>query len=705
MLRIVIALTSLLLVWTSLSGQDNKIYGRVTDQNNAPLPAAHIVIAGTTLGTLSQDDGTFSINSLPPGNYTVNVGYSGYGTINAEVQIPSDAPMTFQLQPVVYDINQVVVTGTRSPKALKDSPVLTQVISASTMAKTDLSDIIQALEVSVPGIEFSHGAYGSNITMMGLPGNYVLFLRDGNRLAGENNANIDYNRLTLINTDRIEIVRGASSVLYGSNAMAGVINLISPPPLKPASIDVFSRQTAHNSNTTDTAMALSNKKMAARSTYKYNHTDGYDLNNDRSDGRTMEKTTTHQLSQLLSWKPSHAFKLEANGAIYRNHVDASLPMRNNKMNDNVEMAIKARYHIHPKSSLEAVWHEDNYRIYEKEDRERNLQYDNHFRNGKLLGNLQISDHSVLSWGTEFLYEGLLAPRNKIDQRMDNYDWVAYLHEALKVTDRLTLTGGLRFNYHSDYGQHTTWQTSAMLKTGKVTFRGNLGTGYKAPTLKERHMEYQAPTAFPIFVYGNPDLMPETSLYTGLSAEFSFSGWNFSLHAYQNAVKDMIVEVMEPYNSQENPAMIYYYQNIKDVNIRGIDLLVHWQPLNHLLVNGGYGYNYAEDQKQDRQLTGSRQHSGRLNLHYSLNSPFAPSINFQGNYFGKMSRSIYDPFTGDESITYLNDYSLWKVHIGLKPLEQVTLQTGIDNLFDYTDTKTFATFSPGRTVFVSVRISI
>src|SRR5690606_33777609 len=170
-----------------------------------------------------------------------------------------------------------------------------------------------------------------------------------------------------------------------------------------------------------------------------------------------------------------------------------------------------------------------------------------------------------------------------------------------------------------YGQHTTWQASAMLTTGKVTFRGNLGSGYKAPSLKERHMEYQAPTAFPIFVYGNPDLMPETSLYTGLSAEFSFSGLTFSLHAYQNAVKDMIVEVMEPYNSQENPAMIYYYQNIKDVNIRGIDLLVLWQPLKNLRVNGGYGYNYAEDQKQDRQLTGSRQHRGRLNLHYNLSA--------------------------------------------------------------------------------------
>src|SRR5690554_7870507 len=84
----------------------------------------------------------------------------------------------------------------------------------------------------------------------------------------------------------------------------------------------------------------------------------------------------------------------------------------------------------------------------------------------------------------------------------------------------SLSGGLRLNYNSDYGYHGTWQTAARVSWGDFSFRGNVGTGYKSPTLKDRHMEYQAPTSFPIYVFGNPDLIPETSLFTGLSAEYN-----------------------------------------------------------------------------------------------------------------------------------------------------------------------------------------
>ena len=78
---------------------------------------------------------------------------------------------------------------------------------------------------------------------------------------------------------------------------------------------------------------------------------------------------------------------------------------------------------------------------------------------------------------------------------------------------------------------------------------------------------------------------------------------------------------------------------------------------------------------------------------------------QANYYGKMSRSIYDQFSGEETISQLDDYSIWKVLGSLNPLEQLTIQLGVDNIFNFTDKETFASFSPGRTVFVSVRLAI
>lgn len=699
-------LLALLLGCVNLFAADTySISGVITDAESNPLPGAHVFVNGTSRGAASSSDGTFIIRNLPPGNYTLNISYSGYGTEHNKIELPLSAPLTIVLKPVIYNINQIVITGTKNPKPLKESPVLTQLISSSKLAASGNMEIMSALENSVPGIEFSHGAYGSNVSMMGLSGNYVLFLKDGNRLAGENNGNIDYHRLSLINADRIEIVRGASSVLYGSNAMAGVVNIITEPQIEDFSFDLLSRQTAFNTNLTEISAGIKNGELTSRTSYKYDHTDGYDLNDKPSDGRTMEKTTTHKWSQLFRWTPSHSFEMEASGSAYKNHVDASLPLRNNKLNDNLDMVIKAKYHINRNSTLEAVWHQDNYRIFEKDGHNTELQYDNIFQNARLAGNIKIGDHSRLTAGAEYLNEGLTAPRNKINERIYNDDWIGYLQQEAKITKWMTLTAGLRMNYNSDYGNHATWQSSAMIKKEYLSIRANLGTGYRAPTLKERNMEYQAPTSFPIFVFGNPELQPETSIYAGLSTEFSFDKLNFSFNIYQNSVDEMILEVMEPYNPAESPAMIYYYQNIEEVKIRGLDFLFLWKPLPALIASGGYGLIHAEDQKKDRQLTGSRKHSGNINLNYKFDARFSPALNMQANYYGKMSRSIYDQFSGEETISQLDDYSIWKVLGSLNPLEQLTIQLGVDNIFNFTDKETFASFSPGRTVFVSVRLAI
>lgn len=224
-------LTSLLLALLcpiiSFANEVYSIKGLVTDNENRPMPGAHILVSGTSLGVASAPDGSFLIDNLPSGTYTLNTSFAGYNTEYITIQVPSEEPVLINLRPAVYNINQIVVTGTRNPKPLKDSPVLTQVLTTGSLEAADMPEVATALENTLPGIEFSYGAYGSNINMFGLSGNYVLFLRDGNRLAGENNGNIDYGRLTLLGTDRIEIVRGASSVLYGSNAMAGVVNIIS----------------------------------------------------------------------------------------------------------------------------------------------------------------------------------------------------------------------------------------------------------------------------------------------------------------------------------------------------------------------------------------------------------------------------------------------------------------------------------------------
>ena len=122
----------------------------------------------------------------------------------------------------VLNIEQVVVTATRTPKALKDVPVVTQVIGLKDIQRSDATNIQDLLINELPGLEFSYAmSQETSLNMNGVNGSAMLFLVDGERLAGETMDNIDYTRLNLDNIGRVEIVKGAASALYGANAVGG----------------------------------------------------------------------------------------------------------------------------------------------------------------------------------------------------------------------------------------------------------------------------------------------------------------------------------------------------------------------------------------------------------------------------------------------------------------------------------------------------
>ena len=131
---------------------------------------------------------------------------------------------TLQNDPI--NLKEVIVTATRAQKNLKNVPITVQVVTAEDIRKSQATNFQSFLETEFAGINFTYDGGMPNINMMGFGGKYVLFLIDGERMAGETFDNIDYNRINLEDIERIEIIKGASSSLYGSNALGGVINII-----------------------------------------------------------------------------------------------------------------------------------------------------------------------------------------------------------------------------------------------------------------------------------------------------------------------------------------------------------------------------------------------------------------------------------------------------------------------------------------------
>ncbi|WP_297449371.1 TonB-dependent receptor [uncultured Alistipes sp.] len=201
-------------------------------------------------------------------------------------------------------MDEVVVTATRTPLPLKRTPVITRVISARDIQRSGAVTLQQALERELAGVEFHQAGYGTSLSFQGLDSRYVLFLLDGERLAGETYGNIDFSRIPLSSVARIEVVRGASSVLYGSNAMGAVINIITREPRKKIEVGASIRYgTPYQRNRGD---SLAGKATASDSRTYRNRLDLPNLNADLSLGVNLGKFRSRT---AVACRMSDAFRL------------------------------------------------------------------------------------------------------------------------------------------------------------------------------------------------------------------------------------------------------------------------------------------------------------------------------------------------------------------------------------------------------------
>ena len=192
-------------------------------------------------------------------------------------------------------LNEIIVTATRAQKNLKNVPITVQVVTAEDIRKSQATDFQSFLETEFAGINFTYDGGMPNINMMGFGGKYVLFLMDGERMAGETFDNIDYNRIDLDNIERIEIIKGASSSLYGSNALGGVINIITKNAKKPFEGSASYQYESIKSHKANVGVGSKQKWGSIRLTSFYNFREPYVLED--SEPLTVYKNGTAVTSE------------------------------------------------------------------------------------------------------------------------------------------------------------------------------------------------------------------------------------------------------------------------------------------------------------------------------------------------------------------------------------------------------------------------
>lgn len=236
--------------------------GKVTDANTGlPLPGASIYISDLKAGTASDTVGTYSLKNLPAGSYIIEAGYVGYKTAVKSIMLAQDAVADFKLDVSITEENEVVVTGSSKATSVRRNPIPIVTVNKQYLQQNLSTNIIDAIS-RVPGINaVTTGPNVSKPFIRGLGFNRILTLYDGVRQEGqqwgdEHGIEVDQNTV-----ERVEVVKGPASLIYGSDAVAGVVNLLPPNPPAEGKIagNVSTEYQTNNGLTASSAMLSGNK--------------------------------------------------------------------------------------------------------------------------------------------------------------------------------------------------------------------------------------------------------------------------------------------------------------------------------------------------------------------------------------------------------------------------------------------------------------
>ena len=240
---------SLLLFPGLVISQTARLQGKILHENN-PLPYAHVEVKGTAWGAISADDGSFVIENMAKGQYELQVSALGYQAFSRSIEVQEAALDlgSIEMQEDVLGLQEVVVTGAMKETFIKDSPVKIDVITHQFLlrnsAPTNLTESIKMIngvqETVACGVCFTN-----SFSINGLPGAYTAVLIDGTPLYGNLSAVYGLNGIPSTFIERIEVIKGPNSTLYGSEAVAGVINVITKDPARQPKFGLSTMLTTH----------------------------------------------------------------------------------------------------------------------------------------------------------------------------------------------------------------------------------------------------------------------------------------------------------------------------------------------------------------------------------------------------------------------------------------------------------------------------
>ncbi|OOE81694.1 hypothetical protein BZG72_10365 [Salinivibrio sp. PR6] len=551
----------------------------------------------------------------------------------------------------------VVVTASRF--AQSDASVLQSatILTRQDIARLQARSLVDVLR-TVPSIEIAQsGGRGqiASIFMRGTESDHSLVLIDGMRMASSIKGSVDFNQIPVNSIERIEIIRGARATLYGSSAIGGVINIITKSNKERANVSATVGSLDHHAVSGAWATKLGdNGHFSGIAGYESN--DGYNVHPTASNRGDQHGFTGRNAQLGYSHRWNTSWSADVTGRWYQNEYDYdNFGSLKHGWLESQTLASTLNYRSDAWSAtLSAeISQQENFDYSPGSDRKNNKTSDVEQVSTSLGLQYQATEDWLLGGGVDYrqdtFNEGSLIT-NSDDIAINPRDNLGtYLLTQFSPVEALSIEASARSDDNEQYGQHTTWQTSAGLAIAEgYQLVASYGTAFKAPSLTE------------LYGWGgNATLKPEESSNTELSLRGATADVDWSLTGYINNIDNMIDWDAE---AKKN-------RNIGEVTIKGIELIANFDVASlHNQLSLAY-----KDPKKDNtgeQLARRAKRVAKWDASYQWERlQLGTQWQYQGDRLD---------YSGGEM---LGSYSLWSVTASYQATDNLTVKGKVDNVFD------------------------
>ena len=649
-----------------------------------------------------------------------------------------------------YNLNPVVVTGSGHHQRLKSTATPVHVLSAQEISEQGITTFDEALTRMMPQASMAPNSMGTFLRLNGLGNKYILILINGQKLSGDISNNVDLNRINMARVKRIEILDGAASSLYGSDAIGGVINIITDQPTNSVcSVTNTTKVSGHGILTESINLDIYKNGFGSYTSFTHDRADSYQNNNleyvKGSDTETQQTIApfftgyrSNIVGQKFTYAPNRHLALNAGMDYYYKITNRPETREDITGGTDYEMRYKGLrwniggiYKFTAKNSLQANFTVDRFRYgkeydvatkkyavgdYVQSKKQRTME-------GEMKAILGLVEGSTTILGANYRKDYLTATSGDIHQHA--YTLAAYAQHEHRLLRDLTATVGLRFTHHETFGNQFSPKAVLMYAPGNFRFRATYSQGFRAPGLDEIYYRYFSVNRGKAqIIFGNPDLKAERSHYVSLNAEYRSDLLAVSVTGFLNRINDMVVRQDIPVDGtslamlrQEFPEMTdeqagklerySRYQNSDLGDVKGLQMNVSANLFQGFNLSANYVYTYART-KSDEEWTvmeRSIRHAATIAANYHHRwGHYSLHVNLNGKLQSKTYYTTYEDAPG---------FGVWNLHTvhTFDGLKRMILQPsiGVDNIFDRVDcridsaNRKYALYTPGRMLVVGLKV--